>query len=229
VPEEERVSDQQVRTFAALPGAVGGEPKFEQCLGELIELTGAELPREWMSDHASRARKALRLVFSARLAGPEWFEALLRAAIHDPNPSFNRVFVEPMLAAYGRRRVQSALIERIEHGSCPERAGAARAWYWADVLSRPDSDYTAQPLRPDYGRCPDLSIRWRQTALRVFVTDDDPDVRRNILPSLPLATAAYPVELHPLVHEAIRVARTSSDEYLRHRVEHQVSGCESSG
>jgi hypothetical protein len=63
----------------------------------------------------------------------------------------------------------------------------------------------------------------------MFVADGDLVARRNILPSLPLATTAYPHELHPLVHEAIRIARTSPDEYLRHRVDHQVSGCESEG
>lgn len=46
---------------------------------------------------------------------------------------------------------------------------------------------------------------------------------------LPLAADAHPAELHPLGGEAIRIARTSADEYLRHRVEHQVSGCESRG
>lgn len=218
-----------MRTFAMLPTAAGDEPEFAQCLGELIELTGAQLPAEWSANRTSRAREALRLLFSTRLAEPGWFEALLRAAIHDPNPSGNRTFVEPMLAAYGRRRVQGALIERLQQGSSAQRAGAARAWYWADALSGPNGDYTAQPLRPDYAPCPDLGMSWRQTALRVFVTDGDLDVRRNVLPGLPLAAAAYPDELHPLVHEAIRIARTSPDEYLRHRVEHQVGGCGSGG
>ncbi len=227
VAKEDRVSDQDVRNFAALPGAVGGEPEFECRLRDLFELTGAHPPQDGGSGfaRAGRAREALRLVFSTRLAEPEWFEAMLQAAIHDPNPSGNRTFVEPMLAAYGRRRVQVALIERLERGSSRERAGAAAAWYWARGLDRPYSDYTAAPLTPDYDPCPDLDIRWRQSALLVFVAD----ARRSILPSLPLALSAYPAELHSLVHEAIHIARDSSDDYLRHRVEHQVSGCEPRG
>ncbi|MEV0457982.1 hypothetical protein [Catellatospora methionotrophica] len=168
-------------------------------------------------------------MLAARPAEPEWFEALLRAAIHDPSPSANRMFVEPMLAAYGRRRVQRSLIERVEHGTSRQRAGAADAWYWARVLTAPDDHYTALPARPDYGPCPDLAIGWRHAALRAFVADADLGARRSILPSLPLAVAAYPAELHPMVDEAIRIARTSPDEYLRHRVDHQVNGCDSYG
>ncbi|MGX7673336.1 hypothetical protein [Plantactinospora sp. DSM 117369] len=47
-------------------------------------------------------------------------------------------------------------------------------------------------------------------------------MRRCLLPGLDLKTEHYPEELRPMVEQAIRIARTSSDDYLRHRVEHQV-------
>jgi hypothetical protein len=230
MPAAEQTSTHQARSFAALPGPVGGGPEFAQCLRDLIVLTGAQPPDEpsWCTPE-TRAREALRQVFIARPAEPEWFEALLRAAVHDPNPSANRTFVKPMLAAYGVRRVQHALIDRLAHGTSAERAGAAGAWYWARELGFGDDDYTVMPQQPDDDRCADLAVVWRHTALRVFLADPDLDARRRILPMLPLAADAYPAELRPLVDEAVRVARTSSDEYLRHRVEHQVGGCESRG
>jgi hypothetical protein len=63
---------------------------------------------------------------------------------------------------------------------------------------------------------------WNEAALREFVGNEDLDVRRCILPGLPLWPSAYPVELHPLVEEAVAIARSHPDEYLRHRVEHQI-------
>ncbi|GIG04977.1 hypothetical protein ACFQZ4_09565 [Catellatospora coxensis] len=230
MPGEDQTTVHETPSFAMLPAPVGREPEFAQCLRDLIVLTGVQPPDEpsWCRPE-TLAREALRQVFNTRPAEPEWFEALLRAAIHDPNPSSNRTFVKPMLAGYGLRRVQHALIERLAHGSSSERAGAASAWYWARGLGFGDDDYTVMPQRPDDDRCADLAVVWRHTALRVFVTDPDLDARRSILPMLPLAADAYPPELHPLVDEAIRIARTSSDEYLRHRVEHQVGGCGSHG
>ncbi|MEW2378503.1 hypothetical protein AB0883_20695 [Micromonospora sp. NPDC047812] len=56
----------------------------------------------------------------------------------------------------------------------------------------------------------------------MFVTNEDLDVRRCILPGLDLGRQQYPEDLHETVAEAIRIARTHPDEYLRHRVEHQI-------
>jgi hypothetical protein len=47
-------------------------------------------------------------------------------------------------------------------------------------------------------------------------------VRRCIRPGLPLSIERYPADLHGLVAEAIRIARTHPDEYLRHRDEIQI-------
>ncbi|WIX88174.1 hypothetical protein [Amycolatopsis sp. DG1A-15b] len=44
-----------------------------------------------------------------------------------------------------------------------------------------------------------------------------------MLPGLTLDPARYPAELHPLVAEAVHLARTHPDGYLRHRVELQVA------
>jgi hypothetical protein len=112
-----------------------------------------------------------------------------------------------------------------------ERAGAARASYWASASWRwkwasgeSGRGWWAheRPLDPD-GSLASLQREWREAILREFVANDDVDVRRSILPGLPLSAAHYPDELHGLVARAISIARSHPDEYIRHRVEIQVN------
>ncbi|SMD24943.1 hypothetical protein [Kibdelosporangium aridum] len=198
----------------ALPDPVGaGKQKFQLCMSELLQLVRVHLPGRMAgagpSEREQRIalRKALGYLDSDYLIDlPEpFFGALLRAAVYDPDPSFNRQFVEPLRVAFGARRTQEALLEVLRTGTNQERAGAARAWYWA----------TLEMVE-------DIQVRWDQAALREFVVNEDIDVRRCLLPQLPLHPSHYPGELHPLVAEAVHIGRTHPDEYLRHRVELQV-------
>lgn len=61
-----------------------------------------------------------------------------------------------------------------------------------------------------------------EATLRVAIDSDELDVRGAIIGKLSLATDDYPDEMHGLVSKAIAIARTSPDEYLRHRVEIQL-------
>lgn len=219
------------RLFAPLPGRTEDTcATFERCLTELIDLLGAERPAQPSDTRRSRwkwqhlARRVIAQAVGSSAVREEWFEPLVRAAVYDPDPSFNRRLVEPALTAFGRRRVQLALLEYLRTGTNPECAGAARAWYWTQV----PLTYLAGSRRPTpesqaaYDAFVDLRREWRETALRVFVANEDLDVRRCILPGLDLRAQQYPEELHELVAEAIRIARIHPDEYLRHRVEHQI-------
>ncbi|MFE9747111.1 hypothetical protein ACFYOT_19595 [Saccharothrix saharensis] len=155
----------------------------------------------------------------------EWFEPLVRAMVLEPDPSFNRQLVEPAIAAFGRRRVQLALLTHLDTGSAADAAGAARAWYWTEVRLRypRGSDTPTPETAAEHVAFDDLRRRYRHTALHRFVADEDLDVRRCILPGLPLNPNLYPDDLHDLVTQAIRIARTSGDDYLRHRVEMQIN------
>jgi hypothetical protein len=225
--------------FQPLPGrTVDRSAAYESLLRDLLDLVCAEPPaasadepdarRSW----CHRARRAVGAIVSRRAkeasdAGsvPEdWFEPLIRAAVHEPDPSFNRQLVEPAIAAFGRRRVQLALIAYLDTGTAPDIAGAARAWYWTQVpLVYVGGSKNATPeSTAEYEAFSDLRKRYRYIALRRFVTEDDLDVRRCILPGIPLYPRAYPADMHDLVARAVQIARTSSDEYLRHRVEIQV-------
>lgn len=49
------------------------------------------------------------------------------------------------------------------------------------------------------------------------------ELRRYVLPGLPLDPQLYPDTMHHLVTQAVRIARTSPDDHLRHRVEIQLA------
>ncbi|MEU7392631.1 hypothetical protein [Streptomyces tanashiensis] len=123
-------------------------------------------------------------------------------------------------------RVRSRLIDYLRTGTDVQRAGAARAWCWTALrLDHPQlraAGAAGDRPEPDNGS---VGVReWHETALREFVDNEDLDVRRCSLPGLPLWPSAHPVELHHLVEEAVAIARSHPDDYLRHRVEHQVRG-----
>jgi hypothetical protein len=219
------------RLYAPLPDRTDDtSATYVQCLTNLIDLLGAQRPALTSDSELARfewQHQARGLIGEAVRTMPvrdQWFEALVCTAVYDPNPSFNRQLVEPAVAVFGRRRVQLALLEYLRMGSNPERAGAARAWYWTQVSVTYRAGYrTPTPeSKAEYDAYADLRREWRDTALRVFVAIEDLDVRRSILPGLDLRAEHYAEELHRTVAEAILIARTHPDEYLRHRVEHQV-------
>ena len=63
----------------------------------------------------------------------------------------------------------------------------------------------------------------RNFLLKEFVTNEDVDVRRAIVPHLRFEKAEdYAEELRPLIPQAIAIARTHPDDYIRHRIEVQL-------
>lgn len=219
------------RSSLPLPGRTDdSSATFERCLSELIDLLGAERPALMVDSGGAwlqwqhQARGVIAQAVRTTPVRQEWFEPLVRAAVHDPDPSFNRQLVEPALAAFGRRRVQSRLLDYLRTGTDPQRAGAARAWYWTQVpLTYLGRSRTPTPeSKAEYDAHADLRRQWRDTALEVFLATEDLDVRRCILPGLDLRAEHYPKELRSMVTQAIHLARTHADEYLRHRVEHQI-------
>ncbi|WP_329611768.1 hypothetical protein [Kitasatospora herbaricolor] len=215
----------------ALPAPEGADDDtFDRCLVDLVRVLGLGVARGSGVDDrrwGHLVRAALREACKQEAPFPEEsFEVLLRAAVHDTDPSFNRWFVEAALNAFGRGRVRSRLTRYLRTGTDVERAGAARAWYWTALpLKHPHLRATGPGgyrTEPDDGAA---AVReWNEAALREFVDNERLDVRRCILPGLPLRPSAYPAQLHRLVEEAVAIARSHPDPYLRHRVEHQVRG-----
>jgi hypothetical protein len=208
---------------------------FQECLGDVVRVlrlgvtpeSDAGDERRW----GHQVRGALRKACRQELVLPEAaFGVLMKAAVHDPDPSFNRQFVEPALNAFGYRRVRSALLDYLRTGTDQERAGAARAWYWSALPLRLPKVRAEDSEDSDVGSRAEADDRsavvgeWYEAALREFVSNEHLGVRRCILPGLPLRKSAYPPELHDLVEAAVTIARSHPDEYIRHRVEHQVRG-----
>ncbi|MEH1767545.1 hypothetical protein [Nostoc sp.] len=157
------------------------------------------------------------------------FSPLIRAAVYERNPSFNRSFVEPCVIAFGHRLVNQALLEFVEHGSNFEKAGAVNALYWAQVSLRFDREvpsfskkYATPESQAAYDALADIQLRKRCLFLREFVKNSSVEVRRSIIPSLVLDPLLYPDELRHLIPEAIAIAKTHPDSYIRHRIEVQL-------
>ncbi len=167
--------------------------------------------------------------------------------MHDPNPSFNRQLIQLAMAAMGRRAVREALLGILASGTNNEKArrtgvvlgerlhrhpGLAewRARFTANGGNSAGLQKAFADLQADWREArqrgaaavADLEPRWREAALREFVANEDLDVRRCILSQLSLKAADYPDDLKDLVATAVRIAREHHDEYIRHRVEHQV-------
>ena len=142
-----------------------------------------------------------------RLWGP-----MLRAGVMERDPSFNRVFIDPCVRSFGGQRVLEELLLLLESGTDVEKAGAASAFYW--VRGNPEKEDLTE-----------MRERIYRQMLREFVANEDLQVRRRIIPMLPLERRKYPKELRPLVARAVEIARAHPDEYIRHRVEIQLGAC----
>lgn len=226
---EESSTAGPVRIFAALPGRPAhGKRVLRQHLRVLIRLLEIEVPPESGTGKLRHvARNEMRKAFIRRSDGlsEDYFEPLIGAAIYEPDPSHNRWFVEPAINAFGRRRVQAALLTFLQTGTDRERAGSARAWYWTGLRLRQQHLRAGTPaaeMGAEADEAPDVVAAWHESSLREFVGNEDLDVRRCILPGLRLNPASYPPEFHALVDAAVAIARSHPDEYIRHRVEVQV-------
>jgi hypothetical protein len=228
-------ANETAQVFMALPSpAEDSRAVFSHCLAVLVNLLGADIgteefgTREWRR----KARTVIRTGLDGRETVPDqFFDALIRAGIYDPDPSLNAQVIKPATAAFGCLRVREALLGYLRDGTNAERAGAARASYWASAAwrwkwaseARERGWWTHErPSDPD-GSLASLQREWQEATLREFVANDDIHVRRSILPGLPLSTQRYPDELHGLVAKAVSIARSHPDAYIRHRVEIQVN------
>lgn len=214
-----------------------GTPEFEAIARRLEPdvvqaLTDAgQKEVEWLIQVLGDERRKWFGAFVAGIAPqvPEaLFLQLIRAAVAERDPSFNRYFVEPCIGAFGHRRVNEALLALVKDGSNFEKAGAVNALYWAQVplefegsenlrngIATPESQAAHDALN-------DLWVEKRRLFLQEFVTNSDLHVRRSIVAMLNVDPRAYPAALEPLVDRAIRIARTHPDDYIRQRIEVQL-------
>lgn len=137
----------------------------------------------------------------------DFFMPLVRAAVYEDDPSYNREFVNPCIRIFGVRRVSEALLNYVSTGTNFEKAGAVNALYWA--LGSPNN---ADEIE-------DIHIRRRSMYLQEFIANRNLNVRRSLISKLVLDPNKYPENLAPLVEKAIQIARHHPDSYIRHRLQ----------
>jgi hypothetical protein len=166
---------------------------------------------EWLRTSLGDAERKwfVASVFTVQPVPKRLLAPMLRAAVLERDPSYNRAFIDPCLRTNGAKRVCTILLAYLETGTNEEIAGAASAYYhtWG---AQPGEDVT------------ELRSRIRSVMLQTFVRNEDLQVRRRIIPQLILKPEIYSEELRPLVRNAIEIARAHPDAYIRHRVEIQL-------
>jgi hypothetical protein len=105
--------------------------------------------------------------------------------------------------------VLEQLLDHLLKGGNAKKAGAVNASDWVHDDSREEELKAARTAL-------------QAAALEEFIANDDLDVRRCLIAALDLQTANASQERRTLVEQAIRIARVSDDDYIRHRVEVQL-------
>ena len=179
--------------------------RYERSLVDVLDLLNLAAPPTPSGDERNdpRARRrwqcrvALMIMREAVPPQPdELFEPLMLAAVYEPDPSHTQRHIRPALAAFGRRRVQTRLLEYLRTGTNDEIIGAADAWY-CTYLRVTGSDTRDDP-------CTDLRHAFQETGLRIFLANDHPGVRGRLITLLNLRAEENPPELRPLVSEVLR-------------------------
>lgn len=216
---------EQPKQWMMLPGR-RRDPRatFTRSLTELATLLGVTIPAGVYTDREgywAAKRPVLEAIKTRRPLPDELFAPLIRTAIHDPNPSFNRYFIEPAIGDFGRRRVQSALIDAMRDGTDHDRPGTANAWYWTHLPMRDiEGGIPKQRRLAGFDDVTDLDVQWDEACLRAFVQSDDIDVRRSIVAILHLnAPESFAEHLRDLAAEVIRIVRAGDDAYMHNRIE----------
>ena len=187
---------------------------------------------QWLLDHLGDRQQGhfVSVVLDkAETIDERFFLPLIRAGVYEVDPSFNREFISPAVRHFGLCRVTEALLAVINSGNSFEQAGAINALYHTGMGSEfpPDApeatlEHGTPESRAAYESLADIHRRIDLRLLEVFLTTKSVDVQRSIIPRLDLDPKKYPDSYKPLVPRAIALARSHSDDYIRHRVEVQL-------
>jgi len=154
------------------------------------------------------------------------FVPVLHAAVVSEASGASRSLIEPLVATFGHRTVNEALLGVFSVGTNFEKLGAIRALYWAQPqLETPGRsrgvglDAATPDSRRAWLALADLWSKKSKLFLEEFVHNRAPEVRSALIPHLDLEPRRHPPELRALVLEAARLALEHDDPYVRRRVE----------
>ncbi|UCH21781.1 MAG: hypothetical protein JSU83_00485 [Deltaproteobacteria bacterium] len=181
---------------------------------EARKRVGKNNPDDWLwlkeSLSDSERKRFVGEVFKFQPVAKRLFASMLYAGVMERDPSRNRAFIDPCVRSFGARRVLEELLRFLCSGTDIEKAGAASAFLWAWGGGNPRNE-----------EVDDLIRRFRFQMLREFVTNDDLQVRRRIIPLMSLKPEDYPEEFRLLVAIATKIACSHPDEFIRHCFEVQ--------
>lgn len=193
---------------------------FDTCAEKVAQLLGIDAAV--LATEPRRGRRiaaAVRKPLLERAALPEeLFDALIAAAVYDPDPSFCRWFVEPAVYVFGRRRVREAMVEYLRSGTDVERAGAVRAWYSAGVPLREGRSPAYPPgttRDPVLDAAQDVVDAWWEASMEILRDLPDAGIRYGLLWMLPSSPDAYAPHLHVLFETTLEAARADPDPHAR--------------
>lgn len=193
---------------------------FHTCAERVAQLLGIDVAVSPTEPRRARGiAAAVRKPLLERAVLPEeLFDALMAAAVYDPDPSFCRWFVEPAVYVFGRRRVLGALVEYLRTGTESERVGAVRAWYSAGVPLREGRSPAYPPgttRDPALDAAQDNVDAWREASMEILRDRPDIGIRYGLLWMLPSSPDAYAPHLRDLFESTLEVARADPDPHAR--------------
>jgi len=191
------------RVFA-VGGATAGE-SLDEVRGSLLADVQRRTERAdggdvvWLASALGQSEMRLGIaVFFERLG---WmpgalFESMIEAAVAQAavDERSARFFVGACRTTVGLRRINDALLERLERGTASDRIGAARALRFA------------LPNERGLDALGDVGARRRRVMLERFIDTDDGTLRRALIDQLELERSTD--ELGELEAEARRIAQT---------------------
>lgn len=133
-------------------------------------------------------------------------KALLRAAIIEENPSFNRNFITPLCAVMTYSEAINSMFEMIDSNNPAEVAGVSNASYW---------------VRIELGESDDIEARTQLNVWKIdrFLNLIDVYARRTLIAGMSFDKAFVPAKYREKINRVIELARNHEDEYIRHRLE----------
>lgn len=153
----------------------------------------------------------------------------LRMAVEEPDPSYNRLYVETAVRGLGAYEVCLRLLEVMRTGTNYEKAGALNALYWAvsSAFDREEGYFFKEGVAND---SPERSAMHKQIvdemmrlALIEFVINEDLDLRRSFVRWVSADESKYPDVLRPKVTEAVQIALNHPDQFIRQHMQRQLN------
>jgi hypothetical protein len=165
------------------------------------------------------------IVHGAHALADVFLEPLVMAGVNEVDPGENKHFIRPAVKFFGVVPVRRFLYRVFGTGTPFQQAGALNAMYWAhpdfwpttrdaEAVRREVDAYNAA-RRAESEQLTAEHAAFQRLALEAFITTTDADLRHSVWAHVGLNEVNYPEELRPLVREAIGIAESLDDDYIR--------------